>query len=169
MVFRFCSFLILLSICQVSLADNYELPQAFLKVDEKTYELPSGTSCWGDLCDDVFGTVTAKKIIRIQKHSKVQLELNSELAVKEVIMSAVGSCFYRREKAGWSNKHSVWFWKEQYDEFSEGLEELARIGTIAKNSQEVKIDIPPGEYILNVGTWWLGGDVFYGAFIEVNP
>lgn len=169
MIFRAGGFLILLSICLVSLADNYELPKAFLKVDGEVYELPKGTSCWGDLCDDVFGTVTTSEIIKIQKDSKLHLELDSELAVKEVVVSAVGSCFYRREKPDWSKNHSVWFWKEQYEEYSEGLEELAKIETITKNSQEIKIDIPSGKYILNIGTWWPGGDVFYGALIEINP
>ena len=150
----------------------HELPEAYLYVDGKKYEMNSSTSCWDykkiSLCGDG-PPITKKRPVVINGNSVLSLKFVSGSELSNGYFVPLEPRFFIKSED--IESPGIIFWESNEDLIDEQFESEERNRHKIEKSMEQNIpnEFNPGKYILEVGSWWEHGDVFHFIYVEKKP
>ena len=162
-----------------------EVPDAYLVVDGKPYEMIAGSSCWtyskdNSICNDVFATITQNNPVKISDESTIELRFRAKSLVREIYIESVSTDYFsvgeplaidtddpeeQEYFKRYFDNHSVWEVNKSLEaEFERGRE--SRIKKLSPiTNQLIDNNLKPGQYIISVGSWWANGDASFDILV----
>lgn len=167
-------------LCSCALQVTKELPEAYLIVDGKKYEMASGTFCWGDFCSDSFAYTTEIGSVEIKRDSKIELYFKSRSKIKKAYLKSISTKFFESSKLPYDDSspddkqfaenfnrlYTIWHARPEYEEEVGEKQDRDRVELKPELRQELKNKYFDDAYIISVDSWWADGDISFDILVQ---